>query len=351
MPPADTTTPAGERPPTVIYIHGIGNKPPAADHKLQWDVALFGRDMGDRTRMAYWADIRHPQAVRAGAGRALTAEMLAEPPPATTADFVADVKRAVPADARAQRFAERVARRVLRRDAAVRRAAEERADVRILPVEWVRRWVTRALTKLFIQDAAAYFYDADQHARIQERLRVLLTPDGSPYVVLAHSLGSVIAYDVLRTLAADDAAVRADLLLTFGSPLGIEEVQDNVVKPLEVPGRVRRWRNFADFFDPVALDKTLGDEYAPAGTIEDQEVVNRDRLSLSGFDPHSWVGYLGTEEIHGAVQEAVGPLGGGLLAPVVIAPAAGRRRPPRRAGAGPRRKGGASPRRRAAGKR
>src|SRR5512144_393788 len=45
------------RPPavgTVIYVHGIGNKPEASILKCQWDLALFGGDGGHRARLAYW---------------------------------------------------------------------------------------------------------------------------------------------------------------------------------------------------------------------------------------------------------------------------------------------------------
>src|SRR5687768_11181878 len=41
---------------TVIYVHGIGNKPPPAVLKCQWDKALFGTDLGDRSRMTYWVN-------------------------------------------------------------------------------------------------------------------------------------------------------------------------------------------------------------------------------------------------------------------------------------------------------
>ena len=52
---------AGDRPEgvgaaTIIYIHGIGNKPPASVLKQQWDQALFEFDLGERSRMAYWVD-------------------------------------------------------------------------------------------------------------------------------------------------------------------------------------------------------------------------------------------------------------------------------------------------------
>ena len=43
-------------PHTVIYVHGIGNKPLASVLKCQWDTALFGAPLGDRTRMAYWVN-------------------------------------------------------------------------------------------------------------------------------------------------------------------------------------------------------------------------------------------------------------------------------------------------------
>lgn len=42
-----------------IYVHGIGQHPPADAWKSQWDLALFGRPMKDATIGAYWADILH----------------------------------------------------------------------------------------------------------------------------------------------------------------------------------------------------------------------------------------------------------------------------------------------------
>ena len=51
---AATAEPAGAA--TIVYIHGIGNKPPASVLKRQWDQALFEFDLGERSRMAYWVD-------------------------------------------------------------------------------------------------------------------------------------------------------------------------------------------------------------------------------------------------------------------------------------------------------
>ena len=37
---------------TIVYVHGIGNKPEASILKCQWDTALFGGPLGDRDRTA-----------------------------------------------------------------------------------------------------------------------------------------------------------------------------------------------------------------------------------------------------------------------------------------------------------
>lgn len=60
-------TGSGNEPPIVVYIHGIGAQSPADQMKLNWDIALFGRDMGEKSRMAFWADILHPAGVSVGA--------------------------------------------------------------------------------------------------------------------------------------------------------------------------------------------------------------------------------------------------------------------------------------------
>jgi hypothetical protein len=53
---------------TIVYIHGIGNKPIASVLKRQWDQALFEFDLGERTRMAYWVDRdRYPVPLEADA--------------------------------------------------------------------------------------------------------------------------------------------------------------------------------------------------------------------------------------------------------------------------------------------
>ena len=52
------------RPSMVVYIHGMGRHLPPAELKLEWDLALFGRDRGQATQMAYWSDLLHRPAAK-----------------------------------------------------------------------------------------------------------------------------------------------------------------------------------------------------------------------------------------------------------------------------------------------
>ena len=97
---------------------------------------------------------------------------------------------------------------------------------------------------------------------ICERLRT----GGGPFVVIAHSQGSLIAYDVLSS--PEFAGLDIRLFVTIGSPLGIQEVQDQLLVHtgqtggLRVPACVGRWINVADPLDPVAFDKRLVGDFA-----------------------------------------------------------------------------------------
>jgi hypothetical protein len=103
-------------------------------------------------------------------------------------------------------------------------------------------------------------------------LRDTIAGISGPLIVIGHSLGSIIAYDVLREL--EQEAQEIPLFVTAGSPLGVTEVQDLVVQDLRVPAGVTAWRNVADGRDLVALDRTIRPEYDPEERCSDFLVVN-----------------------------------------------------------------------------
>ena len=137
---------------------------------------------------------------------------------------------------------------------------ESLAAILPLPAS-LRRLLLRQLLQQLFPDADAYFF-TDQQQPIQQRLHQALHAVVGPVVVVGHSLGTVIAYDVLSEAAF--AARAVPLLVTLGSPLGYTEIQDLVTRPLRLPTPVQLWANFADPLDLVALDPSLADEFQGA---------------------------------------------------------------------------------------
>ena len=69
----------------------------------------------------------------------------------------------------------------------------------------------------FLGDIWNYYYDAPLRQDIQQRLIAVL--DDSPTVLLTHSLGTLIAYDVLV-----GGSYNIPTFITIGSPLGLAPV-------------------------------------------------------------------------------------------------------------------------------
>jgi pimeloyl-ACP methyl ester carboxylesterase len=291
--------------PTVIYVHGAGNKPPADDLKRAWDLDLFGHDMGQRTRMAYYADLLHTTPSATGADactqeQALAALVLAagaaeaapgEAPSRDAAELLAGLTP------RGQQLALSLSMSIAAQAVSRPPTVQESLEA-ILPLPGsLRRLLLRQLLQQLFPDADAYFF-TDKRQPIRERLRQALNAVvGGPVVVVGHSLGTVIAYDVLSE--ASFAASVVPLLVTLGSPLGYTEIQDVVTRPLRLPTPVQLWANFADPLDLVALDTNLADEFQGAPRIIDALVDN------PSPNNHAACGYLRASRVRSTVTAAV----------------------------------------------
>jgi len=142
--------------PIVIYIHGIGEHPPAETLHRQWDLALFGREMGDQSRMCYWADILH------GAPGAPSAK---------------STKGQDKTSAAARDFMARLTARLETGETRARSGPGKK----VLPLPgFLRRPITEFFLKMLVKDSAAYFFQPGVRAEVQGRLRRLLPPPGLP---------------------------------------------------------------------------------------------------------------------------------------------------------------------------
>ncbi|MFB6517235.1 hypothetical protein [Streptomyces sp. NPDC056401] len=277
---------------TVVYVHGNGNKVRKELLKAQWDKALFGTDMGEASRMAYWAPVRYDTPLPDHRSDPLSGGLppVRETPdpaaPRTPEEFIEQTLREArrtagpaPGSRSARAGEEELARWLAKmtysaetlgraEDAAPSAAPPDLAEALPLPL-FLRTPVFELLVKLTFEDVYAYFFGGVGEA-MREVVRAELAGvrDG-PLVVLGHSLGSVIAYEVLREERRD-----VTLLVSVGCPLGITEVQDVLALPPAVPAGVARWSNVSDLRDLVALDHWLRPEYGPPGLVTDHLVRN-----------------------------------------------------------------------------
>jgi subtilisin family serine protease len=306
---------------TIIFVHGIGNKPVQSVLKCQWDNALFDFDLGERSRLAYWVNrefypdptadtCQSGDTVRledgpTGRGLSIRSHLAG----VTLNDEVA----AVTDNERQQRLLLSIARQMQTSAAApkARGVGARGVGAKVLPFQGLRDFVTRILTRAFLRDVNDYFFVPARREAMRRSVLERIEAGGGPFVVIGHSQGSMVAYDVLQSLGPD---VDVPLFVTIGSPLGITEVQDQIKRltsqrSLAVPACVREWLNVADPLDPVALDKDLSDEFTPSSRIRNVRHGNPD----SPRNPHSGTGYLRTPPVHDAVHDAVSI---GLFQPV-----------------------------------
>ncbi|MFE5757658.1 hypothetical protein ACFQ7I_28800 [Streptomyces massasporeus] len=164
-----------------------------------------------------------------------------------------------------------------------------------LGVGFASRFVIRALRQV-----TSYFTDEEIREACIDRVLSRIGPDTR--VVIAHSLGTVVAYEALHRSAAS-----LPLLITLGSPLGLRTVVYERLRPQPpaVPSIVRQWINAADRDDLVAADLDL------RAALEDKTGVVQDCLIVdNGSRPHDATHYLSKKELAGSVAGAA--LGGTL---------------------------------------
>jgi hypothetical protein len=298
---------------TVVYIHGIGNKPPAEVLRCQWDQALFGRAMGERTRMAYWVDRQRYPMPEAGTcsdrdqGPTISQAEQRVLSTLGLAPTGGDLHALIDALADTPQERAKLEAVLAQVQAGAAPDAASGPGARSL---WsgLNEILLRLVSAALLQDVHDFFFVPARRQAMERSLLERLKAGGGPFVVVAHSQGSMIAYEVLRKLKAADCEVA--LFLTLGSPLGLPAVrsmfkQDIKKKKLPFPPCVRAWYNVADRRDPVALDGDLSNDIEGA----DGRFSNYSDAGINPDgprNPHSGSGYLSIAQVRGRVREVVG---------------------------------------------
>lgn len=179
-----------------------------------------------------------------------------------------------------------------------------------------------AMVLLLARDVHLYLHDDATRAAVGAGVEAAL-PTDEPVVLVAHSLGTVVAYDVLRR--ADPQRWTVPLLATLGSPLAIEAVRSVLEAdgPLTRPP-VERWVNARDPRDLLALqDLTPATFPLPVG-VPEVEALSVDNTApwhhaaALRRDDGTWAGYLASPRVATVIAEGLGDprrTGDGAVAP------------------------------------
>lgn len=172
----------------------------------------------------------------------------------------------------------------------------------------IASWLPPPLKQAIIRKAAieAYYYLFNKEYQrsdgisfqVRRELRNRLLTDlhaaketAEKVIIVSHSMGTMLAYDVLRNVAD---CPHIDTLFTLGSPLGISEIQDELradgTKNADFPAaRLLRWVNV---FDPKDLICGLSPYFAREYLPVDGKIVEDINESNWGAWRHTATHYL-----------------------------------------------------------
>jgi hypothetical protein len=143
-------------------------------------------------------------------------------------------------------------------------------------------------------------YLSDEAIRSAAQQSVLDLIGSDTKIIIGHSLGSVVAYEVIQRLQQP-----IPLFVTLGSPLGLDTVVFPKLRPQppSFPPVVRRWVNVADRDDVVAAQPDLRPMFStgmpPGAVFEGGHTVD------CGAEPHSSRFYLTKAQVGGPIGETL----------------------------------------------
>ncbi|MEM7561523.1 MAG: alpha/beta hydrolase [Pseudomonadota bacterium] len=284
----------------IIGIHGLANKPKKALLKEYWEKSIaegleknFGYTEGFNFDLVYWADLLYKRPLHSDVRYDFDGSFNDEP-----------YYEAIKADLK--KYEDGIFDELRAGTLDIAGSVLDTLKSNFGMDGLADRFLSRFLRDL------AFYYDKDQQlttrddpeqtklARtvLQQDLKNTLKKHRNKEVLLvAHSMGSIIAYDVLRDIPKlsdpDLKDFTIERLVTIGSPLGLPQVRAKIMqernydkkkklssKDVRTPSIVTEsWVNFADKRDPVALDVHIEDDYSE----NDRGVRVRDDLISNDY--------------------------------------------------------------------
>ena len=178
-----------------------------------------------------------------------------------------------------------------------------------------RMGVAETLITMVAPDMAHYwnedsYFGSDVRHRLMVELKEALD-NQDDVMIVSHSLGSIISYDVLWKLSHYGeyrhdygADKKVDLLVTLGSPLGDENVKERLKGSRlkgekKYPLNIQQWINISAEDDFISHDSEIKNDYqemlelglVPGGMKDIYPIYNLN-IRNGKSNPHASIGYL-----------------------------------------------------------
>ncbi|MFY0624717.1 MAG: hypothetical protein JXR07_00365 [Reichenbachiella sp.] len=298
--------------PVIIGVHGLGNKPPKALLVNWWKWSLTeglrkikGKQKGFNFKMAYWADLMYekplnPKIKDPEHELHIEEPYIAEPIPSPKIRHTFWHYWKLVFDG----IKEKV---FLSRNGL--------ANYRVLFDMVVRSE---------FKDLAAYYETPDEDIletepfkqKIRQRLKYLLRKyKDHKILIVSHSMGSLVAYDVLSEVPNQ---YEIEVFISMGSPIGLPVLREKMAKEMKIPfeehtilptpDNVKNWYNFSDEQDHFAVFDDLSNYYSPNknGVAPIDYIVDNDYKDWVTNNAHKSFGYLRTPELAKIIAEYIG---------------------------------------------
>lgn len=294
----------------IVGIHGLGNKVPEKILSRWWESAIieglnrtesFGFDFS--FELVYWAHLLHPVPLDPTLNDKKHPLFLEDPYIPASKDY-REEKSSLLRKKLQEYLSDQLDRIFLNDDLSINFSS-----------------ISDFIIHRFFSDLEVY-YAAEDKAKltvadsIREQVcrrlaEVLRKHRNQEIFLIAHSMGSIIAYDVLTRYVPD---VMIDTLVTIGSPLGLPIIRGRIgaemaadAKPpvLKTPENIRTaWLNLADLRDKIALFYKLENDFAAnsAGVKVTDRAVFNNYIYKGERNPHKAYGYLRSRELADAID-------------------------------------------------
>ncbi len=290
----------------IIGIHGLGNKPPRRLLKVWWKKSIcdgllsigYPQNLFN-FEIAYWSDMYYPRPLKIRVKDKESPFYIEFPYVASTQNN----KKNAPSEFKKKSLAviEKILDKIF---------FTENSIVNIDSIgDFIIRKLFQELDIYYHQDSLV---DRKSGIGVRDAIRrqvakILRKHKKKDILLIAHSMGSIIAYDVLTQVVP---AVQIHTFITMGSPLGLPVIMKKILseqnrnikeeKKVPSPENIHHaWVNISDLDDKIALNYDLHDDYKEnshnVGPVD--YIVNNDYEYLEEKNPHKSYGYLRTPEV------------------------------------------------------